>query len=278
MKPLIISSSLVVCLCFCISLTAFSQESSQAHDYNKGQDHNHEHNTLHFSHPIATESPFPDTKFRFDYVFESLSENEGNQQTIHLEGEYAFSRHFSLEVDVPYSFISAQEEATISNLSSVEVGLKYANFALEKKGILLGGGMEFGLPTGNDNKDIGSATVWELEPFLDFGWIKNNLEIVSFLTFGIAVNGDSDEADWELGWNLSTLYHITPSIELLLESAAEKVYGGEEDGFNTVSLIPGVKWMPKGQEHFKAGFSTGIPISSEKEVDMTAFFSLFYHF
>ncbi len=34
----------------------------------------------------------------------------------------------------------------------------------------------------------------------------------------------------------------------------------------------------KGQEHLKVGFSTGIPISSEKEVDMTAFFSLLYHF
>ncbi len=57
-----------------------------------------------------------------------------------------------------------------------------------------------------------------------------------------------------------------------MESAAEKVYGGEEDGFYTVSLIPGVKWKPMGQEHLKVGFSTGIPISSEKEVDMTAFF------
>ncbi len=105
------------------------------------------------------------------------------------KGEYAFSRHFSLELDVPYTFINAQEEVTINNLNSVEIGLKYANFALEKKGILLGGGMEFGLPTGNDNKDIGSATVWEFEPFFDIGWIKNNLEIVSFLTFGIPVNG-----------------------------------------------------------------------------------------
>ncbi len=261
-----------------MSQTVFGQKSSQVHLHNDGQVHIHRPDALHFSHPIATESPFPDTKIRFDYVLESLPENEGNQQTIHLEGEYAFSRHFSLELDVPYTFINAQEEVTINNLNSVEIGLKYANFALEKKGILLGGGMEFGLPTGNDNKDIGSATVWEFEPFFDIGWIKNNLEIVSFLTFGIPVNGDSDEADWELGWNLSTLYHITPSIELLLESAAEKVYGGEEDGFNTVSLIPGVKWKPKGQEHFKAGFSTGIPISSEKEVDMTAFFSLFYHF
>jgi len=36
-----------------------------------------------------------------------------------------------------------------------------------------------------------------------------------------------------------------------LESAAEKVYGGEEDGFYTVSLIPGVKWKPRDKNILK---------------------------
>ena len=270
---------MVACLtlCFYTSLTAFGQESSQAHSHDNGQEHNHGNNALHFSHPIATESPYPDTKVRLDHVFENLSANEGNQQTIRLEGEYAVSRSFSIEIDVPYTFVDPEEEGKRSNLNSIDVGLKYANYALEEMGILIGGGMEFVLPTGDNDKEIGSATVWELEPFLDFGWKKNNLEIVSFVSFGIPVNGDSDEADWELGWNLSALYRIIPSIELLLESGTEKVYGGEEDGFNMVSLIPGIKWKPKGQEHLKVGFGMGVPISSDKEHNLASFFSLFYH-
>jgi len=44
-----------------------------------------------------------------------------------------------------------------------------------------------------------------------------------------------------------------------------------------VSLIPGIKWKPKGQEHLKVGFAMGVPISSNKEHNLASFFSLFYH-
>ncbi|MGM5471021.1 hypothetical protein ACS386_12150 [Flavobacteriaceae bacterium LMO-SS05] len=259
-------------ICFCFNLSAYAQDSPKEHDHD-----GHVHHTLHFSHPIATESPSPDTKVRLDYNYISLSESEGNLQHVRLEGEYAFSRSLSVEANIPYTFANIKGEANRSNLNSADIALKYANYSLEDKNILIGGGLEFALPTGNDKKGIGSSKVWEFEPYLDFGWKYHDLEIVSFLSFGIPIHGDEEEADWELGWNLSGLYHISPSIEVLLESSSEKVYGGEEDGFNTISLIPGIKWKPEGQDHLKMGLGMGFPVSSDKEYDSTAFFSLFYH-
>jgi hypothetical protein len=82
----------------------------------------------------------------------------------------------------------------------VEIGLKYANFAFEDKDLLLGGGLENGLPTGDDDKGIGSDEVSEVEPFLDFGWKGNRTELVGFISFGLPINGGDEEVDWELGW------------------------------------------------------------------------------
>ena len=59
-------------------------------------DHSEHDHGLHFSHPLVAESPSPDTKIRFDYVFQSIAgeEDEGgaDRQSFVLEAEYAFAR------------------------------------------------------------------------------------------------------------------------------------------------------------------------------------------
>ncbi len=63
----------------------------------------HEEQGLHFSHPLISESPSPDTKVRFDYIYENTAgEEKGKQNSLRFEGEYAFSRSLSAEIDVPY--------------------------------------------------------------------------------------------------------------------------------------------------------------------------------
>ncbi|TDI71315.1 MAG: hypothetical protein E2O88_02070 [Bacteroidetes bacterium] len=64
-KTLGITCYLVVFLTVYISKTVFGQQSSQVHIHNDGKVHIHRSDALHFSHPMATESPFPDTKVRF---------------------------------------------------------------------------------------------------------------------------------------------------------------------------------------------------------------------
>lgn len=236
-------------------------------------EHNH---SLHFSHPLVAESPSPDTKVRANYNYVNSVKDNPDVHTIILETEYAFFRWLSLEVDIPYTFLS--KEMITSRLDNIGLSVKYANYVLEENGLLLGGGMEFGLPTGNDETGIGSNTVWDVEPFLDFGYKNNRIESVGFAKFGFPVNGDKDEADFEFSWNLSFLYQFIGTIEGLVEFSGKRISGGEEDGFGTVLIIPGIKVRPIQSTNFKIGFGYSLPLTDEKEINNGSVLSLFYHF
>jgi len=60
-------------------------------------------------------------------------------------------------------------------------------------GILLRGGFEVGFPTGKDRKGIGRDNIFELEPFVDFGYKYRNLKVVGFLSLGFPVNQKDDQ-------------------------------------------------------------------------------------
>lgn len=254
--------------------------------------HTHSDNGLHFSHPLISESPSPDTKVRLDYFFldvdgevedeELGEEGEGpskfKESTIRLELEYAFSRNISIEADIPYTFLDVDEGSNENNFNNIEVGLKLATFILEEYGILLGGGIEFGLPTGNDRKGIGSDNIIEIEPFADFGVKIQNFELIGFLSLGFPVNqnGDQDEGD-ELGYNLAMLYHLGDILELLLEFDGERVLNGEEDGESVLNIDPGIKVAPFNNKDLKFGFGVGFPLTDDEEFEYRLIGSIFYH-
>ena len=256
------------------------------------EDHAHP-GGLHFSHPLITESPSPDTKIRLDYFFLNVDgevedeelgeEGEGpskfKESTVNLELEYAFTRNISIEVDIPYTFINPDEGKDVNHFNTIDIGVKLASFILEKYGILLGGGLEFGLPTGDDNKGIGSDNIIEIEPFLSFGWKYKILEVVSFLHIGFPVNqkGDQDEGD-ELGYNLSTLVHATEWLEVLLEFDGETVLNGEEEGESVLNIDPGVKFKPFKSQDLQVGFGAGFPVTDDEEFEYRLVASVFYHF
>jgi hypothetical protein len=256
------------------------------------EDHTHP-GGLHFSHPLITESPSPDTKIRLDYFFLNVDgevedeelgeEGEGpskyKENTVNLELEYAFTRNISIEADIPYTFINPDEGKDVSHFNTIDVGVKLATFVLEEYGILLGGGLEFGLPTGDDDKGIGSDNIWEIEPFLSFGWKYKILEVVSFLHLGIPVNqkGDQDEGN-ELGYNLSTLVHATDWLEVLLEFDGETVLNGEEEGESVLNIDPGLKFKPFKSQELHVGFGAGFPVTHDEEFEVRLIASVFYHF
>ncbi len=245
--------------------------------------HSHRKGDVHFSHPLVAESPSPDTKVRFDYFFANEpgeeGETGGNRHTLRLEAEYAFAPWLSVEVDAPYTFLNPDDGDATDRLDIVEVGIKYANFARAESGLLLGGGIEFGLPTGDAKRGIGSDDVLEVEPFVDVGYQRDSWEIVGRTSFGLPFNGnDEDLADLELGWNLSVLYHMTPHLLPLLEFDGEHVFGGEEDGVNVVNVTPGFKVQPFDDPHLQIGGGVSLPMTDDKEFHARVILSVFYHF
>jgi len=254
--------------------------------------HSHETERLHFSHPLITESPSPDTKIRLDYFFldvdgevedEQLGEEgEGPQKfkesTIRLELEYAFTRNISIEADIPYTFLNVDGGSNENHFNNIDVGLKLASFILEEYGILLGGGIEFVLPTGKDRKGIGSDNIFEIEPFVDFGYKYKEFEVIGFLSLGFPVNqkGDQDEGD-ELGYNFSMLYNVTPSIAAILEFDGETVLNGEADGESVLNIDPGITVAPFKNKDILFGVGAGFPLTNDKEFEYRLIASVFYH-
>lgn len=200
---------------FMIAAPAKSQET---HIHDDGTVHLHE--GLHFTHPIIAESVTPDRKVRFDYQYFDFADGDTENSGI-VEAEWAFHRSFSVEVGLPYSF-------TESEFGNLEVLLKFANYAFEDAGLLLGYGLEIGFPTnGTPEEDrpddpAGSRVArfmtsfdlvaaeprfssggggggvegtlgtddWELAPFLNFGWKKGGLELIAWGIFEIPFGGE----------------------------------------------------------------------------------------
>ena len=243
-------------------------------------DHDHAGH-LHFTHPLVGESPSPDTKIRFDSIYRRVhdSEEKAREYTVRLEGEYAFHPTFSIEIDVPFVFLDASGESPDSNLDDVEIGLKLANFVFEEYGVLLGYGIEFGLPTGDDGKDIGSNNSFEIEPFFDVGYRCGDLEVVGFASFGMPTNqGDGEEVENEFGYQVSTLYHLTPRVAGHLELDGETELNGDGEGETVVNITPAVSVAPLESRDLRVAAGVSFPVTGGEEVEIQTIFSLFYHF
>lgn len=259
-----------------LTLTLFASCAiASAHNIERGGHHG---GALHFSHPLVTESPSPDTKVRFDYFL--ANESGADRQTLRFEGEYAFSPSLSLELDAPYTFLNPDAAPSQHNPDNAELALKYANFHFAGRGLLFGGGLELGLPTGSDEKGIGSSHVGEVAPYLDFGYRRDRWQFVGFAIFGRPVNTrDADEeADLELEWNLSALYEVSPTVRALVELNASHANGGEEDGANVVNITPGLKFRPTSDPRLSVGMGISLPLTGEREFESMPVVSVFYHF
>ena len=247
-------------------------------DRQHGGAHGHHHAGLAFSHPLIAESPSPDTKIRLSHFY--AHDNDEDEHTLGLEFEYAFAQWGSVEIDLPFTFIDFDQGPDPSHVDNIEIGLKLACRRFEEHGVLIGGGIELELPTGDDHRGIGSNNELHIEPFVDFGIKAENIEVVGFLSFGIPTNEDDDEkdeVDLEMGYNLSVLCHVTSQLQLLLELDGEAVASGH-DNESILNVTPGVKIRPWAESSVTVGAGLRIPVTRDKEFDLQTIFSVFYHF
>jgi hypothetical protein len=255
-------------------LTIARIAAAQEHD----DDHDHDHDHLHFSHPLVTESPSPDTKLRFDFLSARTTDpGSDREKLVQVEGEYAFGHALSLSVIAPYVWLrSAGNDA--SSMGDVELSLKGASMIFAERGILVGGGLSTTLPTGNDEKGIGSDHVIELEPFIDAAYRYNELELVTFLSTASAVNRRSgEEPERSLDFNASALYAVVPRVEALFEVASTRALVGPETGSWQTLIAPGIKVYPFTNRQFMFGASAGFGTGEIRTV-RTLLVSAFYHF
>jgi hypothetical protein len=264
-RPFILS----IVLCF----TALTSVRAQEHE----EDHDHDH--LHFSHPLVTESPSPDTKIRLDYLYALTSGTAGiREDVVRLEGEYAFTHGLSLAVVLPLISQSVPTVGRVSGLGNVELSLKAASLAFGERGLLFGGGLSAGLPTGSDKKGIGSAHIVELEPFLDAGYKKDALELVGFTRLSSTFHRRAgEEAERTLNFDFSALYRVLSRLEGLIEVTTARALVGPESGSQQTFIAPGVKAYPFTNRQLMFGASVEIGTGTVHDTRVLLV-SGFYHF
>lgn len=261
-----------------ITLSTIGRAQMPAHDDDHDDDHDHGH--LHFSHPLVTESPSPDTKLRVDYLWTRTgpSAERVTDRSARIEGEYAFGPALSLAVTVPYVWRSATGPGDVHGFGNTELSLKAASVRWGEHGVLVGGGLSTGLPTGSDERGIGTSRAIELEPFADAAWKRGALELVGFGHYGQTVrNPAGTDTERELAFNGSVLYPAARAVEVLLEVEAVHNVAGP-DIANELSLAPGIKLYPFSNRQLMAGISVPFGVGGEARDSRGIMISAFYHF
>jgi hypothetical protein len=201
-----------------------------------------------------------------------------DENTFRVEGEYAFSRNVSLEANVPMTSRSISGDRTTA-VGSGEIALKLASFAAASRGVLIGGGVGFGVPTGNDEKGIGSDHLVEIEPYIDAGWMRGALELVSFASYSTTTRRNAaDEKEESLALAASALYHVTPRFESLVEMETRRALSGEESGHQIVNAGVGLKYHVARVRALVVGLGGRIPLTTNREFQSEMILSALYHF
>lgn len=260
---------------------ALAEEHDHDHDHGHADPHaGHGHvDTMHFLHPLVVESPFPENEARLEFSYSNLS-GGGDEFSITGSAEFKLARWVSIEASAPITHLDPDMGSSDTRLGDASVGIKFASFAFEDDGILLAAGLEVGLPTGNEEKGIGNDHVVEFEPWVGFGYKRDRFEWIGRIGVGLPTNQNGDkEADAELEWGTSFVYHVIEGrLAALLEIDGLDIYGEEEDGYDSVSITPGVRFYPFDDPDVSFGVGVRLPVTTDRDSHMQGIFTVFFHF
>ena len=229
------------------------------------------------AHPLIAESPTPDTELRFEYIV--INTATADEIEVNPEGELALMPGVSIEVDVPYKFRDPSDGGSSkSNLDVTEIALKLAKGFDSRS--LIGGGLELGLPTGDDGKNIGSNNELVVKPFLDVGMISGLFEFIGFLGFEFPFNEDvskRSEKDLGLEYNLALTYWFVDRVRGIFELDGELVAVGEDN-----EAILNASWgfigSPIQGVPLEVGVGLSIPVTRDRDFDRRGVISFLYQF
>ncbi len=240
-------------------------------------EHRHAHPGVSLSHPIVIESPLPETKLRLDYTFADAGDDR--EHTVTAEAEYAFTREFSVELVLPYTFLDPDEGDSADRLNDAAVALKLATYGLVDRNLFPAVGVEVVLPTGDEERGIGSDHVVELEPFVRVGYWRSQFELIGALSIGIPLNQtdeERDEEDFVLAYGASFLYHVRDDVQALVELHGESVFGDEDASALYVS--PGVTFQPFTEKSISLGLGVSLPLTDDRDFDYAVNVMSIFHF
>lgn len=260
-----------------------ADDHDHAHDHDLGHEQTAPHAAHpHFTHPLVTESPLPENQARFDVEYARSDEDGagGDAFEAELSLEFALTPNVGFEVAVPYVWIDPEDGGGSDGVGNAEVAAKFASYRFGDRGLVLGAGLEAGLPTGDDASGTGDDRTVELEPYLGFGYRRDRFEMIGVLRFGVPVNeraAEKAEVDLELGADLSLLYHVTPRVAGLLELSGAAVVAGASDE-TVLSVNPGLSVDLTGEGRLRLGVGAGVPLTDDAGYDYAVRTMVILHF
>lgn len=271
------------------SVAAVAQPAGHAEDHHHAEGPTHEpanaaghalhaHPGASIAHPIVSESPLPESHIRLDYVFADAG--DAKEHVAAATVEYAFVPEFSVELSVPYVWLDPKDGDRADHFGDSEVAFKYATYRWTDQHLLPAVGLAVAVPTGDEERDIGSDHVWELEPFARVGIWHGDFEFIAGVALAIPLNRAGDEKeedDFGVHYNLSTLYHVMPSLQALIELHGESVWGDADDT-HALYVSPGLTAQPFEEKSITIGAGVSLPLTDDREFDFAVNVVGFVHF
>jgi hypothetical protein len=257
---------------------AHERQDAARHRPGDAQQHvGHAHPGVDLSHPLVIESPLPESKLRLNYGFADAG--DGAEHVAELEAEYAITRTFSFEAVLPYALLDPDEGPGQDHFGDAVVAFKLASYAWVGRSVMPAVGVEVVLPTGDEERGIGSDHVLELEPFLRLGAWSGPFEFIGSFGVGFPVNQtdeESDEEDLALAYGVSALYHAAPRLQALVELHGDSVFGA--DDAHALYVSPGLTVQPLNDKSINLGAGVTLPLTDEREFDYAINLMWILHF
>jgi hypothetical protein len=241
-------------------------------------DQNNSVGHLEFTHPLITESISPDTKIRLTFFNNKLVQNAVSQ-IFDFEVEYSPVENFSIHLDLPYTFLHPEVSSMVTNLDETELTLKFSDLAFADRKVLLGYGISFGLPTGNQLKGIGSSHIWDICPFISAGKKWQKWEWTTYFMFTIPSNQYLNEnLQSILEFRMTAIYHFNNRWGGLMEAGNEQPLSHFSSKENNNDLTEGIIYRPDPEKPWIISVGVRHPLFRNDEIKFQGVASLFYHF
>ena len=251
----------------CGTALALEEDAQQLGRHRPGDaGHLHAHPDIDIVHPVIGESPVPETHVTLRYEFaESDAQNDHN---IEAGIQYAFTRSFSIELAAPMAVIDREAGPTLAGIGNLEISGKWATYSAVQHGLLPAFGVAVSLPTGNEERGIGSDHVVELQPFAMVGFVLGKFDFIAGLDVSIPLNQSAEEHDAEnfaVGYHLSVAYRALPTMQGLLELWGSSTFG--EDDETAFYVAPALAFQPFKQSAVNLGIGFSLPVTEVRDFD-----------
>ena len=132
------------------------------------------------------------------------------------------------------------------------------------------------------NTDQGRACLNKVGRYLagvGLGYWTGKFEFIGSFAVGIPLNQTSeeqDEEDFALAYGVSTLYHVAPSLQALVEVHGESVFGAED--VSALYVSPGVTFQPYDDKSVSFGVGVTLPVTDDRDFDYAINLMSILHF